>query len=67
MKKLDPYIKVDEKGCAMSTHTQIVVIKKEINKIIDILDGVVKYIKQKEETSNEGSILQFLDDEEVER
>ena len=65
MKKLDLYIKVDEKGWAIDIPKQIVEIKKKINEMIDILDGIVKYIK--EETSNKGSILQFLDDEELEK
>ncbi|GAI05985.1 unnamed protein product [marine sediment metagenome] len=63
MKKLDLYIKVDEQGWAMDTQAQIVEIKQKINEMMDMLDRVVKYIK--EETSNKGSILQFLDDEEV--
>lgn len=67
MKKLDLYIKVDEKGWAMSIQAQIVEIKKKINEMMDGFDLLVKYIKQNEETSNKGSILQFLDDDELGR
>lgn len=61
MKKLDLYIK---KGWVIDIPKQIVEMKKKINEMIDELDGIVKYFKQKEETSDKGSILQFLDDEE---
>lgn len=64
MKKLDLFIPVDEKGQAMGTQAQIVEIKKTINEMIDELDSIVKYFKRKEETSDKGSILQFLNDEE---
>lgn len=61
MKKLDLYIKVDEKGWAASTQAQITEIKKKINEMIDRSDLIVRHIKQKEKTCNKGSILQFLD------